>query len=128
MPICVQCGEETGPRARFCPACGAALPEPAPERETRKVVTVVFSDVTGSTALGERLDPESMRRVMTRYFDEMRGALEAPGGAGGEVIGGAGMAGFGGPVVHGDDALGALPAAAGRARRAGGADEGPGGG
>ena len=44
--------------------------------EVRKTVTVVFADVTGSTALGERLDPESMRGVMSRYFDEMRSAVE----------------------------------------------------
>src|SRR5436853_918385 len=111
MPICAQCGEEAGPRARFCPACGAALAEPAPERETRKVVTVVFSDVTGSTALGEQLDPESMRRVMTRYFDEMRAALEAHGGTVEKFIGDAVMAVFGVPTVHEDDALRALRAA-----------------
>jgi class 3 adenylate cyclase/tetratricopeptide (TPR) repeat protein len=112
VPICAQCGEEAGPRARFCPACGVALPEPAAERETRKVVTVLFSDVTGSTALGERLDPESMRRVMTRYFDEMRAALEAHGGTVEKFIGDAVMAVFGVPTVHEDDALRALRAAA----------------
>jgi len=111
VAICAQCGEDAGPRARFCPACGAALAEPSPGRETRKVVTVVFSDVTGSTALGERLDPESMRRVMGRYFDEMRGALEAHGGTVEKFIGDAVMAVFGVPVVHEDDALRALRAA-----------------
>jgi class 3 adenylate cyclase/tetratricopeptide (TPR) repeat protein len=112
VPICAQCGEDAGPRARFCPACGATLPEPAPQRETRKVVTVLFSDVTGSTSLGERLDPESMRRVMTRYFDEMRAALEAHGGTVEKFIGDAVMAVFGVPVVHEDDAHRALRAAA----------------
>src|SRR6266571_2381138 len=111
MRTCAQCGEQAGPRARFCPACGAALAEPAPKRETRKVVTVVFSDVTGSTALGERLDPESMRRVMGRYFDEMRSALEAHGGTVEKFIGDAVMAVFGVPIVHEDDAVRALRAA-----------------
>ena len=49
-------------------------------REMRKTVTVVFSDVTGSTALGEQLDPESLRRVMGRYFDEMKAVVERHGG------------------------------------------------
>ena len=48
--------------------------------EARKVVTVVFADVAGSTALGEALDPEAVRRVMGRYFDEARSALEQHGG------------------------------------------------
>jgi class 3 adenylate cyclase/tetratricopeptide (TPR) repeat protein len=111
VPICTQCGEDAGPRARFCPACGAPFPASAPERETRKIVTVLFSDVTGSTALGERLDPESMRRVMARYFDQMRAALEAHGGTVEKFIGDAVMAVFGVPVVHEDDALRALRAA-----------------
>ncbi|HCO04212.1 MAG TPA: hypothetical protein DIT48_12785, partial [Actinobacteria bacterium] len=49
-------------------------------QEVRKTVTVVFTDVTGSTAMGERLDPESLRRVMTRYFDEMQTVVERHGG------------------------------------------------
>ena len=48
--------------------------------ESRKTVTVVFADVTGSTALGERTDPETMRRIMERYFEEMRTVLERHGG------------------------------------------------
>jgi class 3 adenylate cyclase len=48
--------------------------------EVRKTLTVLFADVTGSTELGERLDPESLRGVMSRYFDEMRSAVERHGG------------------------------------------------
>lgn len=77
MPICPSCGEDNPERARFCLACATPLAgEVAAPREVRKTVTVVFTDVTGSTNLGERLDPESLRRVMSRYFDEMRAALE----------------------------------------------------
>jgi class 3 adenylate cyclase len=47
--------------------------------ESRKTVTIVFADVTGSTALGEQTDPEAMRRIMERYFEEMRSALEKHG-------------------------------------------------
>jgi len=69
------------------------------------VVTIVFSDVTGSTSLGERLDPESLRRIMARYFEEMKAALESHGGTVEKFIGDAVMAVFGIPVLHEDDAL-----------------------
>lgn len=58
--------------ARFCMACAGPMAPAAPARETRKVVTVVFADVTGSTGLGERLDPESLRAVMGRWFETLR--------------------------------------------------------
>ena len=79
--------------------------------EVRKTVTVLFADVTGSTALGERLDPESLRGLMSRYFDEMRSAVEAHEGTVEKFIGDAVMAVFGVPVVHEDDALRAVLAA-----------------
>jgi predicted ATPase/class 3 adenylate cyclase len=91
--------------------CGSALEPQAVPRETRKTVTVLFADVTGSTGLGERLDPESLRRVMARYFDEMRAAVERHGGTVEKFIGDAVMAVFGIPIVHEDDALRALRAA-----------------
>jgi class 3 adenylate cyclase len=78
MPTCPQCGQENPEGFKFCGSCGAVLAGEAPApREVRKTVTVVFSDVTGSTALGERLDPESLRRVMSRYFDERLAVVEA---------------------------------------------------
>ena len=80
--------------------------------EARKTVTVVFSDVSGSTSLGERLDPEALRRVMARYFEEMRTVLERHGGRVEKFIGDAVMAAFGIPELHEDDALRALRAAA----------------
>lgn len=87
-----------------------ALAAPTP-REARKVVTVLFSDVTGSTRLGERLDPESLRQIMARYFEEMKAALEAHGGTVEKFIGDAVMAVFGIPTLHEDDALRAVRAA-----------------
>jgi class 3 adenylate cyclase len=85
---------------------------PAP-RVRRKTVTVLFCDVTGSTALGERLDPESFRQVMRRYFDTARQVIEDHGGTVEKFIGDAVMAVFGVPVLHEDDALRAVRAAAG---------------
>jgi class 3 adenylate cyclase/tetratricopeptide (TPR) repeat protein len=77
----------------------------------RKTVTIVFSDVVGSTGLGERLDPESFQHVMTRYGSEMRRVLERHGGRVEKFIGDAVMAVFGVPVLHEDDALRAVRAA-----------------
>jgi class 3 adenylate cyclase len=78
----------------------------------RKIVTIVFSDVSGSTSLGERLDPEAVRRVMERYFAETRSVLESHGGTVEKFIGDAVMAVFGIPQLHEDDALRAVRAAA----------------
>jgi class 3 adenylate cyclase/tetratricopeptide (TPR) repeat protein len=79
--------------------------------ETRKTVTVLFIDAVSSTALGEEIDPESLRAVMTRYFDVMRQAIESHGGAIEKFIGDAVMAVFGVPTVHEDDAMRACRAA-----------------
>jgi class 3 adenylate cyclase/tetratricopeptide (TPR) repeat protein len=110
MLTCANCGRESPDDFTFCPACSAPLTPPA-SQEVRKTVTVVFCDVTGSTAMGERLDPESLRRVMSRYFAEMRAALERHGGTVEKFIGDAVMAVFGVPAIHEDDALRAVRAA-----------------
>ena len=109
--ICGSCGRANETDARFCDACGAQLAPDRGEAETRKVVTVVFTDVAGSTALGEHLDPESLRRVMWRYFDTMQATLERHGGTVEKFIGDAVVAVFGVPSVHEDDALRAVRAA-----------------
>ena len=113
MRICPSCGEENSDRARFCQNCATPLTETERTSEVRKVVTVVFADVTGSTALGERLDPEALRRVMGRYFDEMAAVIERHGGTVEKFIGDAVMAVFGIPQLHEDDALRAVRAADG---------------
>jgi class 3 adenylate cyclase/tetratricopeptide (TPR) repeat protein len=77
----------------------------------RKTVTVVFCDVTGSTELGESTDPETLRALLARYFDRMKGIVEAHGGTVEKFIGDAVMAVFGVPVSHEDDALRACRAA-----------------
>ncbi|MDQ3145371.1 MAG: AAA family ATPase, partial [Actinomycetota bacterium] len=112
MAVCSSCGGDIGAGSRFCPACGLALAFAPVVRAARKVVTVVFVDVTGSTSLGEQLDPESLQRVMSRYFAETRLVLERHEGTVAKFIGDAVMAVFGIPVVHEDDALRAVRAAA----------------
>jgi class 3 adenylate cyclase/tetratricopeptide (TPR) repeat protein len=82
------------------------------QREARKTVSVLFCDVRGSTSLGERLDPESLRHVMDRYFERMETVITAHGGTVEKFIGDAVMAVFGIPVLHEDDALRAVRAAA----------------
>ncbi len=82
-----------------------------PARESRRVVTILFCDVTGFTSLGELLDPESLSRVMSRYFADMRTVLERHGGTVEKFIGDAVMAVFGIPQLHEDDALRAVRAA-----------------
>ena len=77
----------------------------------RKTVTIVFCDVTGSTALGESTDPEALRALLARYFERMKGIVESHGGSVEKFIGDAVMAVFGVPVAHEDDALRACRAA-----------------
>jgi class 3 adenylate cyclase len=119
---CESCGADLVPGSAFCSACGtptaSSAPSPAPDLQTasanegeRKVVTVLFADVAGSTGLAERLDPERMRVVMRAYFDAMRAAIEAEGGTVEKFIGDAVVAIFGVPSAHEDDPERALRAA-----------------
>ena len=79
--------------------------------EVRKTVTVLFSDVADSTPLGETLDPESIRAMMSQYFDVVRAVVERHGGTVEKFIGDAVMAVFGVPFLHEEDALRAVRAA-----------------
>src|ERR687883_1210819 len=111
VPICASCGRVNPPGAGFCNSCGAALASPAASREVRKTVTVLFCDLTGSTALGEQTDPEALRALLARYFERMKAIVEAHGGTVEKFIGDAVMAVFGIPALHEDDALRACRAA-----------------
>ncbi len=114
MITCAACGGEVPDQYRFCGWCGATLvaaEAAGPSHETLRSVTIVFSDLKGSTSLGERLDSEALREVMTRYFSEMSLALEHHGGTIEKFIGDAIMAVFGMPIAHEDDALRAVRAA-----------------
>ena len=110
--ICANCGNENPAGARFCFSCGAALELAAPAAETRKTVTVLFCDLVGSTALGEQIDPETLRGLLGRSFDRVSAVVERHGGVVEKFIGDAAMAVFGIPRLHEDDALRAVRAAA----------------
>ncbi|MBA3366011.1 MAG: zinc-ribbon domain-containing protein [Actinobacteria bacterium] len=79
MLVCASCGHENSEGAKFCEECGFSFaPSPVRAREQRKTVTVLFCDLTGSTALGETLDPERLRALLARYFEAMKGDRRAP--------------------------------------------------
>ena len=111
MPACPSCGAENPVEARFCMSCAASLAVVEPAREQRKVVTVLFCDLVGSTALGESTDPEVVRARLARTFEELRAIVERHGGQVEKFVGDAVMAVFGIPVSHEDDALRAVRAA-----------------
>ena len=111
VQICPDCGESNPGRFKECAFCGAALTTRAEATEERKVLTVIFCDLKGSTALGETLDPESLSEVLELYFKSMTRVLERHGGSIQKFIGDAIVAAFGIPLLHEDDALRAVRAA-----------------
>jgi class 3 adenylate cyclase len=112
MVTCPACGQENPDSSRFCGMCGASLvPAAAPPREERKVVTILFTDLVGSTARAEGLDPEDVSATLSAYYAQLRAELERFGGTVEKFIGDAVMAVFGAPVAHEDDAERAVRAA-----------------
>ena len=110
MATCSRCGAASGEDARFCATCGAPLVA-APDREARKVVTILFCDLVESTKLAERFDPEALQRLLARYFVGARTIVERHGGTIEKFIGDAVCAVFGMPTVREDDALRGVRAA-----------------
>ncbi len=111
MLTCATCGRESTHDVRFCAGCGSALGAPVASREERKVVTVVFADLVGSTALAERSDPEDVRAMLGAHHARVRAELERFGGTVEKFIGDAVVAVFGAPVAHEDDPERAVRAA-----------------
>ena len=109
MRVCPSCGRESPEGFRHCGYCGTQLTAPVAER--RKLATLVFCDLSGSTSMGEGVDAETVRSLMLSYFHEMRGALERHGGTVEKFVGDAVLAVFGVPEAHEDDALRACRAA-----------------
>src|SRR3954451_4227249 len=105
------CGAEQGPDARFCANCGAPQHALRDEQQERRVVTVLFSDLAGSTALVEQIDPEDVRRVQADLFDLLNAEVVRFGGTTEKFVGDAVLAVFGIPLAHEDDPERALRAA-----------------
>ncbi len=116
QPItCPACGAANPPTAKYCNECGSLLqqarspantqiPSLAPlETEERRIVTILFADMTGSTAIADRMDPEEVRLLMAGYFGVMEQVIHRHGGTIEKFIGDAVMAVFGIPVAHEDD-------------------------
>src|ERR1043165_7510254 len=129
---CANCGSALRAKDRFCASCGTPLGDasvaPSPSNQTsaslqvsghaasllgeqRKVVTVLFADLSGSTPLGERLDPEELRGILASYFNALASQIARYEGTVDKYIGDAVMAVFGAPVSHEDDAERAINAA-----------------
>jgi class 3 adenylate cyclase/tetratricopeptide (TPR) repeat protein len=100
---CARCGFESPAGFRYCGGCGTSLAEPVPSAEERKVVTALFCDVEGSTALAERLDPEEIRHLLGSYYGRARVEIERFGGTVEKFIGDAVVGLFGAPRSHEDD-------------------------
>ncbi|HEU4488685.1 MAG TPA: adenylate/guanylate cyclase domain-containing protein, partial [Actinomycetota bacterium] len=111
MSACPSCGSDNPASAKFCSECGARLTPAAQPLEERKVVTVVFCDLVGSTAQAERLDPEDVRAQLSSFHAHVRAELERHGGTVEKFIGDAVVAVFGAPFVHEDDPERAVRAA-----------------
>ncbi|HEX5936743.1 MAG TPA: AAA family ATPase [Actinomycetota bacterium] len=110
MAACTSCGNPLAEGARFCPNCGAPVAA-APEERERKVATIVFADLVGSTRLAGDLDPERTRALLERFYDAMAAEIEAAGGTLEKFAGDAVMAVFGAPASLEDHAERALHAA-----------------
>src|SRR5512140_1480335 len=128
---CATCGAGVRAKDRFCPSCGTPIaaaeapPRPpdatsaslqvgAPHdalTEQRKVVTILFADLSGSTPLAEKLDPEELRAILGSYFGALARQIHRYEGTIDKYIGDAVMAVFGAPLSHEDDAERAIRAA-----------------
>ena len=121
---CPSCGAAPSPSARFCPECGTALAgangdgpvaatavparagagAPSGPVSERRLVTVLFADLVGFTALSQSRDPEDVRELLSRYFETCSSLVERYGGTVEKFIGDAVMAVWGAPVAQEDDA------------------------
>src|SRR3712207_4370136 len=112
MPLCATCGTDNPDIARFCLACGSPLEARAADPdEERRVVSVLFTDIVGSTATAEQLDPEDVRARLVPYYTRVREELVRCGGTVEKFIGDAVVALFGAPKAHEDDPERAVRAA-----------------
>jgi len=101
---CPNCGREPPADAAFCPSCGTPLQAPEPGHEERKLISVLFVDLVGSTAAADQADPEDVRDTLQAFHSRAKQEIERFGGTVEKFIGDAVMAVFGAPIAHGDDA------------------------
>src|SRR5437870_1655864 len=110
MMQCARCGFTNPPTQKFCGNCGSALLPAAsqsPERSSvaeRKLLTILFADVVGSTAMAEKLDPEDITEIMNGAFALFNAAVVKYGGTVARLMGDGLLAFFGAPTTHEDDA------------------------
>lgn len=116
MHACTACGAVLPETARFCPACAAPV-EAKPDERERKLATIVFADLVGSTELGGSQDPERTRALLERFYDAMAEEISTAGGTVEKFAGDAVMAVFGAPAALEDHAERALHAALAMQRR-----------
>jgi len=116
METCASCGAAVPPTAAFCPSCAAPV-KVERDRSERKLATVVFADLVGSTALAGSQDAERMRRLLERFYDAMSSEIDNAGGTVEKFVGDAVMAAFGAPASLEDHAERALHAALAMQRR-----------
>ena len=109
--VCAQCGASLAVDARFCPACAAPVQAVTPPAAERKLVTVLFADLVGSTELATGQDPERTRALLDRFYEAMAAEIERVGGTVEKFVGDAVMAAFGAPAAQEDHAERALNAA-----------------
>ncbi len=117
MAFCPSCGRSLPADARFCPSCATPISEPAGSSEERKLATVLFADLVGSTELAGSQDPERTRLLLNRFYDAMAVEIGDAGGTVEKFVGDAVMAAFGAPAAQEDHAERALHAALSMQRR-----------
>lgn len=115
MALCPACGGQLPEVARFCPLCATPV-DAVPSTDERKLATVVFADLVGSTQLGEQ-DPERTRVLLERFYDAMAAEIGDTGGTVEKFAGDAVMAVFGAPIAREDHAERALHASLSMLRR-----------
>ena len=118
VATCLECGAALPPAARFCASCGRAV-EVSTRSIERKVATVLFADLVGSTALAGSEDPERTRAHLDRFYEAMSAEIGEAGGTIEKFAGDAVMAVFGAPAAQEDHAERALTAACSMRRRLG---------
>ncbi len=117
MAFCPNCGQSVPAGARFCPGCATPLSSTGEPSEERKLATVLFADLVGSTELADSQNPERTRALLNRFYDAMAAEIEGAGGTVEKFVGDAVMAAFGVPAAQEDHAERALHAALSMQRR-----------